>query len=283
MLNFAEENQQILRFNESFRSYIRDLHANEFNYTGFFEDYLQFPSDGPMPIPPNAGEGNSPFRTILAIAATLINPCFSGYNILYSCPKPTDPLGVVGPLPEWGSFWNLTEVKAAMHAPDVPYYPCAPKPVFASTDGRDQSPRPSFTVLPGLFERVTRNIVANGALDFIIPSLGTLFALQNITWAGTTGFEKRPGHKFVLPGAPLGAQQVLGAPRTTGTWGYERNVLYVDVAGAGHMLPQHNPSAAFRLLEVLLARVGVEEGMGGAADWTVQPGDSRGWTSTYLR
>ncbi|CAN8095346.1 unnamed protein product [Discula destructiva] len=275
MLNYAEANQQILRFNESFRSYIRDLHANEFNYTGFFEEHLKFPSIGPMPTPPNADEGNSPFRSILAAAATLINPCFNVYHILDYCPRPTDPLGLNGPLPDSGPFWDLPEVKAAVNAPNVLWSPCAPKSVFASPSGQDQSPRPSMTVLPRMFERVPLNIVANGALDFLIPSLGTLFALQNVTWAGTTGFEERPSRKFVVPvGGADGSsseqqQKVLGAAGEMGTWGWERGVLYADVEGAGHMLPQHNPSAAFRLLEVLLGRVGVEEGMGGGAAWTV--------------
>lgn len=277
MLAFAEANQQILRFNESFRSYIRDLHANEFNYTGFFETYLKFPSDGPMPTPPNAAEGSSPFRTILGDAATLINPCFNVYHILDYCPKPTDFLGLTGSLPEDGIlFFNRPEVRAAMHAPPgTNWSACAASTVYAGP-GNDQSPRPDLTVLPDMFERVPLNIVANGALDFLIPSLGTLFALQNVTWAGATGFKERPSHRFVVPPSSSGydadggnAQSVLGAVGEMGTWGLERGVLFADVEGAGHMIPQHNPSAAFRLLEVLLGRVGVEEGMSGGAAWSV--------------
>lgn len=274
MLNFAEANQQILRFNDSFRSYMRDLHANEFNYTGFFEEYFRFPADGPMPIPPNANEGNSPYRSILAEAATLLNPCFNVYNILDHCPKPYDPLALVGSTTSGlGVFFDLPEVKAAMHAPDVPWRVCANSSVFSSADGQDQSPRPSFSVLPGVFERVPMNIVANGALDFLIPSMGTLFALHNTTWGGTTGFKEQPNRTFVVPGRSLtddaSSQQILGSVGEMGTWGYERGVLFVDVEGAGHELPQHNPSAAFRLLEVLLGRVDVEKGMGGGAAWTV--------------
>lgn len=271
MLNFTESHQEILRFNDSFRAYARDLHANEFNYTTFFETYFKFPADGPMPIPPNADEGNSPFRSILAEAATLINPCFNVYNILDHCPRLYDPVGVTGSIEGGlGLFFNLTEVKAAMNAPDTSWSACS-GPVYAG--GQDLSPRPSFSVLPGVFERVPLNIVANGALDFLIPSMGTLFALHNITWGGTTGFEREPSRKFVVPGRTTtidgSAQQVLGSVGEMGTWGYERGVVFVSVEGAGHMLPEHNPSAAFRLLEVLLGRVSVEQGMGGGAAWTV--------------
>lgn len=272
MLNFAEANQQILRFNDSFRSYMRDLHANGFNYTGFFEEYFKFPADGPMPIPPNAYETDSPFRSVLSQAASLINPCFNVYNILDHCPKLYDPLGLTGSTENGlGLFYNLTEVKTAIHAPDVPWSACSGSSVYSG--GQDQSPRPSFTVLPSMFERVPLNIVANGALDFLIPSMGTLFALQNVTWGGITGFERRPSRRFVVPGrvsaSDVSSQQVLGSSGEMGTWGYERGVVFVDVEGAGHMLPEHNPSAAFRLLEVLLGRVSVEQGLGGGAAWTV--------------
>lgn len=274
MLTFAEANQGILRFNESFRAYMRDLHANEFNYTSFFDKYFKFPADGPMPIPPNANEGNSPFRNILAQAATLINPCFNVYNILDHCPTLYDPLGLVGLTTSGlGLFFNLTEVKAAMHAPDVSWSVCAQASVYAGANGQDQSPRPSFSVLPGMFERVPLNIVANGALDFLIPSMGTLFALQNITWSGTTGFEQQPSRRFVVPGRTLASdaasQQYLGSIGEMGTWVYERGVVFVDVEGAGHEMPQHNPSAALRLLEVLLGRVGVEQGLGAGVAWTI--------------
>lgn len=230
MLSFAEANQEVLRFNDSFRSYIRDLHANQFNYTAFYQANFKFPADGPMPIPPNVNEGDSPFRSILADAATRINPCFNVYHILDFCPTPFDPAGATGPLPASGPFWDLADVKADMHAPaQVSWTACAPRPVFAGS-GQDQSPRPSFTVLPGVFERVPINIVANGALDFLIPSDGALFALQNVTWGGATGFATRPNRTFVVPAedqaavAPPGevsAQKNIGAVGEMGKWHWE--------------------------------------------------------------
>lgn len=265
MLAFAEANQAILRFNASFQSYMRDLHAEQ-NYTSFFEEYFTFPSAGPMPTPPNLDETGSPFRTTLQQAAALINPCFNVYHITDYCPALHNPIVTFDDTkPELGSFFNLTEVQDAMNAPHISWTECAAREVFAGT-GRDKAAAVSYSVLPEVFDRVPLHIVANGALDMLIPSVGTLFALQNTTWRGTTGFSAQPNQTFVVPASP----SFPGPSGEMGTWAHERGVVYVDVAGAGHELPGYNPSAAYRLLEVLLGRVGVEEGMGGGAAWTTQ-------------
>lgn len=274
MLAFAEANQAFLRYNASFRSYMRDIHATQFNYTSFFSQYFTFPTSGPMPTPPNVGEGSSPFRTILQDAATLINPCFNIYHLLDYCPQLSDPLGTSGIAgPAYGPLFNLTAVKEAMHAPNISWSECARSPVYAG-NGTDLSPPASFDVLPRVFDKVPINIVANGAVDMLIPSIGTLFAMQNVTWRGSTGFDAQPDRTFVVPSSTVttadGQTNLLGPAGEMGTWGYERGVLFVDVEGAGHELPQYNPSAAFRLLEVLLGRFGVEEGMAGGAGWSVR-------------
>lgn len=269
MLAFTERHQEVLQLNSTFRSKLRDLHAN---YTDFYNSNLVFPRDIPMPPAPNEAEQNSSLRYEVMTAAARTNPCFNHYHIIETCPKPFDPL--FGPR-EGGMFFNESAVKAAINAPkSASWSPCSGN-AFVN-HGRDLSDRPAQTVLRGVFERVPMNIIANGALDIVIPSEGALFALQNVTWAGRTGFKVKPTKAFIVPeargqGAPDSswAEGLLGAAGEMGTWGWERGVLFADVEGAGHMLPQYNPSAAFRLMEVMLGRVGVEDGMGGGAPWTV--------------
>lgn len=270
MLSFAEENQALLRFNTSFRSYMRELHAEQ-NYTSFFEDNFKFPSNGHMPTPPNVQEGGSPFRSTLAQAATMINPCFNIYHILDYCPTLHSAINVFDDAdPDRGAFFNLTEVQDAIHAPHISWMECS-GPVYAG-DGIDLAPAVGYEVLPRVFDGVPLNIVANGALDMLIPSVGTLFALQNISWGGGVGFDAKPNQTFVVPESTVsfggGYEIYLGPAGEMGTWGYERGVVFVDVQGAGHELPGYNPSAAFRLLEILLGRVGVEEGLSGSAPWS---------------
>jgi carboxypeptidase D len=278
MLDFVENNQAFLRLNSTFKDEIRTMHREQYNYTSFFETYFKFPTSGPMPTRPDIGEGSSPFRNYVREAAALINPCFNVYHVTDTCPSLYDPLGTFeSPETSRGGYFNRTEVKRAMNAPEISYSVCSPQPVFANHNATggpgngDLAPPASFAALPAVFDRVPLNLVANGALDMLVPSIGVLFALQNVTWRGATGFTAEPTQTFVVPPSS-GNASLVGQAGEMGTWAYERGVVFVDVAGAGHELPGYNPSAAFRLLEVLLGRVGVEEGLGQMADWTTPLG-----------
>lgn len=109
----------------------------------------------------------------------------------------------------------------------------------------------------------------------LIPSNGTLFSLQNTTWKGAMGFSKPPTQKLIIPAATgeFSTPYVPGASGEMGRWVSERGVTFVDVDGAGHEVPQYNPSASLRLLEVLLGRVDVNKGLGGEVGWSVQIGN----------
>ena len=275
MLDFVENNQAFLRLNSSFKDEIRTVHQEQYNYTSFFDTYFKFPTAGPMPTRPDIAEGSSPFRNYVTEAATLINPCFNVYHITDTCPSPYDPLDTIDAANTGlGGYFNQTEVQRAMNAPEVSYATCGPRSVFVNDsatggpgNGGDLAAPASFDALPAVFDGVPLNLVLNGALDMLIPSVGTLFALQNVTWRGATGFSAEPTQTFVVP-ASAGNASLTGQAGEMGTWIHERGVVFVDVAGAGHELPEYNPSAAFRLLEVMLGRVGVEDGLGQGVDWT---------------
>lgn len=114
----------------------------------------------------------------------------------------------------------------------------------------------------------------------LIPSNGTLFSLQNVTWRGAQGFSEYPPNTLQIPHSGLNASdengpwgsftKIEGAGRSgeMGKWVFERGVGFVDVAYAGHGVGRYNAAAMFRIIEVLLGRVGVEQGFGGAA-WSV--------------
>lgn len=135
--------------------------------------------------------------------------------------------------------------------------------------------------VPGVFDRTPGiSIVANGQFDMLIPSNGTLFSLQNVTWRGAQGFSEYPPNTLQIPHSGINASdengpwgsfaKIEGAGRSgeMGRWVFERGVGFVDVAYAGHGVGRYNAAAMFRIIEVLLGRVGVEEGFGGAA-WSV--------------
>ncbi|KAI3392459.1 hypothetical protein diail_5675, partial [Diaporthe ilicicola] len=236
MLDFVENNQAFLRLNSSFKDEIRTVHQEQYNYTSFFDAYFKFPTAGPMPTRPDIDEGDSPFRNFVTEAANLINPCFNVYHITDTCPEKYDPLDVLNSSNAGlGGYFNQTKVQRAMHAPDISYSPCGPGSVFvddSATGGRgtggDLAPPASFGALPTVFDRVPLNLVLNGAFDMLIPSVGTLFALQNVTWRGATGFSAEPTQKFIVPSANGNASTAVGQAGEMGTWVYERGVAFVD-------------------------------------------------------
>lgn len=42
-------------------------------------------------------------------------------------------------------------------------------------------------------------IIGSGGLDMLIPTNGTLLVLQNVTWGGLQGFQRRPEKPVSLP------------------------------------------------------------------------------------
>lgn len=231
----------------------------------------------------------------------LQEPCFNVYHITDTCPTAWTPNGETAfPLPGFaaaglqdprlrpgdrGPYLNLTVVRDVIHAPPGrQWFAGSPDPVYTNPQNAssgDGSPRALLTVLPGVFERTPGvSLVVNGQLDMLIPSNGTLFALQNATWRGAQGFAEFPGRTLRIPHSGINGTdkegywgdfaKVEGAGRSgeMGRWGFERGVGFVDVAYAGHAVGRYNAAAMFRIIEVLLGRVDVEEGFGGAG-WSV--------------
>ncbi|QDS71714.1 hypothetical protein FKW77_008538 [Venturia effusa] len=274
MLSYAQYWQPLLRLNETFAAKIQKS-ADDMGYTKFYNDYFTFPRTEYMPIPPNVEETNSPFRGMITDAAKLLNPCFNVYHITDTCPTPYDPLSEDDWKPsDPPTYFNRTDVQVAIHAPTRKFSVCGGKN-FVTQDGRDNAPKSMFTTLPKVFDRTPRNLVVGGALDMLIPSNGTLFSLQNVTWRGSFGFSRPPTQKLFIPPASgdVPTSNVPGGSGEMGRWVSERGVTFVDVDGAGHEVPQYAPSASLRLLEVLLGRMDVSQGLGGGADWSIKIGD----------
>lgn len=120
----------------------------------------------------------------------------------------------------------------------------------------DASPPPALTVLPGVIERTQNVIVSHGLLDMVLIANGTLLQLQNTTWGGLQGFQASPyADALYVPAHGDYADATLAASGNMGTTHTERGLTYATVALSGHMVPQYQPSVAFRQVEVLLGRV----------------------------
>lgn len=302
ILAYTEYWQNVLKLNDSFMDEVRRQHA-EAGYTAFFEEHFRFPPAGPIPTANNSQDFSSRIRNLINDAMVLQEPCFNVYHITDTCPLGAwSPNAVTAfPLPAFtqagiqdpqlnpgdqGPYLNLTVVRDLIHAPPGRNWSSgSPDPVFTNPQNAssgDGSPRALLTVLPGVFERTPgRSLVVNGQLDMLIPSNGTLFGMQNATWRGAQGFSEYPSNTLHIPvsginatdeeGTWAGYAKREGAGRSgeQGKWVFERGVGFVDVAYGGHAVGRYNAAAMFRIIEVLLGRVSVEDGFGGGAAWSV--------------
>lgn len=149
-------------------------------------------------------------------------------------------------------YFNRSDVQEAIHAPKIEWAECTSTNVFPNGDASLPS---AVTVLPGVIERTQNVIVSHGLLDMVLIANGTLLQIQNTTWGGLQGFQEAPSANLVVPAHGDYSDAALAASGIMGTTHTERGLTYATVKLSGHMVPQYQPSVAFRQIEVLLGRV----------------------------
>jgi len=273
---FILENNAVLGYNASFLAQMEALDKS-CGYAEYREKYLTFPPSGQQPE--TFFNYSSPtdlacdvFDTAYS-AAYNVNPCYNVYEIGTQCPILSDPLGFPTGLlysyPGLPVYFDRADVKAAMHAPqNVTWAECSVKPVFIGDGGPEQegdtSPDPIQHVLPQVIEATNRVLIANGQLDMIILTNGTLLSIQNMTWNGKLGFQEQPSTPIVITlpdlqyGATFAANGVPGSEDPQGTMGvqhYERGLMWAETYLSGHMEPQYQPRSSYRHLQWLLGHI----------------------------
>lgn len=206
------------------------------------------------------------------MAAFATNPCFNIYETVQQCPILWDPLSFPTELVYTpagaNTYFNRSDVKAAMHAPqDINWAECN-SPVFTGEaagtgpEGEgDISPDPIQHVLPQVIEATNRVLVGNGDYDMVIMTNGTLMSIQNMTWNGKLGFQTRPSTPInidipdLVYAETFNANSLQGADGPQGVMGiqhYERGLMWVQTFQSGHMQPEYQPRSAYRHLLWLL-------------------------------
>ncbi|KAK7962854.1 serine carboxypeptidase [Apiospora aurea] len=189
-------------------------------------------------------------------AITALNPCFNIYRVTDGCPFPYDPTGGVDNYVPQGApavYFNQTEVKKALHAPlDKTWQLCSSTEVFPHGD--DSLPSNQHAI-PNVIEHTQNVMLVHGALDMVLLANGTMLAVQNMTWGGKRGFDSRPELPLYVPYHSPGDRDTTAGAGVYGTAHTERGLTVALVAFSGHMVPAHQPSVAFRQVEVLLGRV----------------------------
>ncbi|KAF1833457.1 alpha/beta-hydrolase [Decorospora gaudefroyi] len=238
-------------------TFMQDIHrrADACGYTDYYNKYMAFPPVSKLPAPANTSEtpGCSLWYDIFD-AVLLTNPCFDLYQIATTCPLLWDPLGFPGSFdylpPNTEIYFNRTAVQKAINAPVQPWAECQPGVLET-----DSSPPSSWDVIPRVIDALERTVIAHGDLDYVLLHNGTLLAIQNMTWGGLQGFQSPPVNDFYVPYHEDLSLTGLSAKGVMGKTVTERKLTYVLQALSGHMVPQYQPSSAYRQLEFLLGRV----------------------------
>jgi carboxypeptidase D len=251
---FVDKWSGLFNFNAS---YTESLHnrSEACGYDAYMEKYLTFPPVAKLPAPEiDASTPGCNLWSEIIDEVMLVNPCFDVYQVATTCPLLWDPLGFPGSFdylpPNTEIYFNRSAVQAAINAPIQPWAECQ-----GGVLDVDTSPQSSWEVIPRIIDALDRTIIAHGELDFILLFNGTLMAIQNMTWGGLQGFQAPPTDDFYVPYhddlslTSLSAKGVMGKTIT------ERKLTFVQQQLSGHMVPQYQPSSAYRQLEFLLGRV----------------------------
>ena len=256
---FTQYHQQLFPFNDTFEAQIRNA-SEACGYEEFLNNGLQFPPAGPFSPPPSSRGGCDVFDDIFS-AIFELNPCFDIYQVGQLCPIPWDVLGFPYsdfylPVGFSQPYFNRTDVKQAIHAPlSTNWMICTDGNVFVN--GRDNSPPSGINggPLARVTERTNNTIVGHGMLDMVLIANGSLLTLQNLTWNGAQGFSQPPTLPFYVPYHNDPVQGSVAGAGVFGSYRTERGLTFVTIDLSGHEVPEFQPSAAYRHLELLLGRI----------------------------
>ncbi|MCJ1398410.1 hypothetical protein MMC11_001608 [Xylographa trunciseda] len=272
---YVQAYNNLFNFNATFLAQLEALDES-CGYAAYREKYLTFPPPGIQP--PGFLNYSSPTDQkcdvfdLINNEAFENNPCFNIYEVNQQCPLLWDvlsfPTELVYSPAGATTYFNRTDVKTAMHAPDIDWSVCGENNVFLGGQGGpesegDLSADPIQHVLPQVIEATNRVLVSNGDLDFIILTNGTLMAIQNMTWNGALGFQSTPSTPIVIETSDLQYQAVFAANGAAGLDGpqglmgiqhFERGLMWAETYLSGHEQPEFQPRVALQHIRWLLGR-----------------------------
>ncbi|KAG0001240.1 Cell death protease, partial [Entomortierella chlamydospora] len=133
-------------------------------------------------------------------------------------------------LPDMKAYLSRDDVRKALHATGAvgEWNECNSRVGSAL---RFDNTQPSFTLLPGILEKV-KLMLYSGEQDLICNHIGTENLISNLIWQGARGFQNAPQISWTVDEKPAGF------------WRQERDLTYVLLYNASHMVPYDTPLAA---------------------------------------
>ncbi|TFY67118.1 hypothetical protein EVG20_g4050 [Dentipellis fragilis] len=164
-------------------------------------------------------------------AAQEANSCFNVYRDTDRCPTPSDPLE---------PYFSRSDVQKALHVPNAgTFSECSNINVFPNGDNSPYSE----VLFPDLLSKLPRGITLwHGLNDALLLAGGDRITIQNLTWGGSQGFAGPPTTPLVVSGSQKGVYRS------------ERSLTYIEVDGAGHMIPEDQSQTALHVFEAVLGQ-----------------------------
>ncbi|KAF9177444.1 Cell death protease, partial [Haplosporangium sp. Z 11] len=137
-------------------------------------------------------------------------------------------------LPEMETYLTRPDVIAALHAngSELPWHECNGR---VNSALRFDNSAPAVTLLPDILKK-TKVLLFSGDKDLICNHIGTEYLISNMTWQGARGFEAAPKVDWTVENEPAGV------------WREARNLTYVLLYNASHMVPYDAPLAALDMM-----------------------------------
>ncbi|KAG0305569.1 Cell death protease, partial [Dissophora globulifera] len=160
--------------------------------------------------------------------------CTNQYDVRLQDSYPS--CGLLWPyeLPLMKEYLTRPDVLEALHAKGAQeqWTECSTR---VSQSLRYDNSSPSVSLLPGILEKLNV-LLFSGDADLICNHIGTEYLISNMTWQGVQGFQNAPDIRWTIEGEP------------SGVWRQERNLTYVLLYNASHMVPYDTPLAALDMM-----------------------------------
>ncbi|GAA5861536.1 hypothetical protein JCM1840_005403 [Sporobolomyces johnsonii] len=158
------------------------------------------------------------------------NMCVNNYDVRLTDTHPACGMNWPPDLADIHPYLSRDDVKSAFHATrhTGPWVECNGQ---VGAQFYTPTSRPSVALLPELLEKLPILMFA-GAEDLICNHVGIERMIENLEWNGATGFGNVTADEWYVNG------------KNAGTWTTARNLTYVKILDASHMVPYDQPLAA---------------------------------------
>ncbi|KDQ08864.1 hypothetical protein BOTBODRAFT_179499 [Botryobasidium botryosum FD-172 SS1] len=196
------------------------------------------------PLPPSIGDCESVLSTIVDSLTKPVNGkemCINIYDIRLTDEAPACGMNWPPDLSSIYTYLRRPEVVGALHATAhaEAWVECQNRVSHALTNHKSPA---SVTLLPSILEKIPI-MLFHGDQDLICNYVGAERLIESLEWNGFKGLGAAQTRNWTVDGTPAG------------TWVSARNLTYVKVFGASHMVPYDVPHVSH---DMMLRFMGVD-------------------------